>query len=1634
MYKRLPAGEKKKLIDRALKGGEQISSICEEVKISRTIFYRWLKIYSTFPSPSYLEMSLRGGMTRQSQSKNKRSPRPDLIRTRDDKRTNNSFSFKSRHPKAFSLSIINKIVKTAVENPHISVHEIAKLSGVSSHGAWKVLKNKNLNTVKSREEYLNKNGASLVKEVDTEVKLKIIKRYETGESVASLCNSFGVSRTIFYRWLKRYREQGRARWALESQRPKKDKHWRNKPEAKELILQIIIDNPELSVHKLAKVLYERTGKKILGVHGIHNLLVKLDLNYMEKRIAYANSHTPSVFIPPVAMASSIPQAPRFTFISYLPPPVRYLISSYGPLFAASFLISLIGIIYISTIVSSGSISGAIGVTFAWLALILGSFFFIYSIKYYITIAVVLSFSRRQLDASMGESPHSFKSFWGRLFGVEITIEDPSRLGKQIEKPRLGLQHDLSGIRLERQPFVSIQLSTYNEKRVINRLLTAATSMDYPNFEVIIADDSNDETVTLIEEFVNEWNSKHTSVDKNNHSLNTHHPVVKISRRESRDGYKGGALREALKITDPKAEYILIFDADFIPYPDTITSFLKYFQYTAGSLNFTGTKMQSYKDAKLRNNSETMKLSNSASSNIAAVQGYQWHVLNKSENWITRGVRSEYAGSYVIERSGAEVYGGLKQISGSVYMIRRDALESIGWGTSITEDFELTLRLYEKGWKVVYTPYIQSPAEAVGTLKRLIRQRMRWAEGHSFNIKRMFWRLMRGHWEPVSDLVHKESIRIQDSGSSKQEAGIKHSANILASLFMNHDSSDKEKVFIRSPLTLTEKLELLYLTPYYLQAAFFILGTISWLISETVFRVRLPFWTEIWGWSLVLTNLFALPLMNMVGLFMEESDEKDYVGLFSFIALSYIVAPFQAYAAIKGFMEDKEGPWFRTPKTGRITDIFVPGRFVRIFSGIFGRPAGAMVNTDSKNRFAQISGNHFLALLSLPSIHNITPFNLSRARKQRKRIGNIFLILLISLSLIVSSLTPYVAVREKAYASSFLAAKSKANLKSQKAKDKDKSGEKPKSMSQPILKRIKTEQGTADYVFYTEPRIKAKIDNKYELDFELTDINGNMLSRDAKAYKEGDLFIYEDIKKGIDARTQFTGSGFASELKLKKFISIKSIEYSIRTSLEAKLIDNEVIFYDSKHKEKEIFVIGKPYMYEKNNPKKANGDISYSLTKTYDGWVLTKALPAKALMWLNDPGRSYPVILDPTVNSVIQTGIDNTIESRWESPARKVAYMPNATGGAAWYSTHTDGGSVVLEKCKVSTNCDATADWTVVSSQLDTADSDTDNRNTTVWKHGDVLYVAWFDNNRDSYQFTTIDTASSDSQGTICAGSDKGSAIDVYISIAVAADGDVYISLAEHGTGDGTADLEGQSRVASGGCTETDIQTGSGIDQNDSVEVLTIGNNAFFVHNDNTGLRLSVYVDDGSPGWDTSSMDLNGGTADNDNSDLSAVTDGTDIWVFQRNGTTGNSDLYKCSSCPTTSQTFNALTDPWSAGDFSSSGHVGLSYLSSANEIMAVMVDDQAGTGNYHIRSKKTNADSISWQSEFEFDIGSQNIAIEYFTMTAVVPTSDQAAVVYLDNTNSEFEFSTVPESFYLLLVFLPIFIYGKRFIYKKSVP
>ena len=61
-------------------------------------------------------------------------------------------------------------------------------------------------------------------------------------------------------------------------------------------------------------------------------------------------------------------------------------------------------------------------------------------------------------------------------------------------------------------------------------------------------------------------------------------------------------------------------------------------------------------------------------------------------------------------------------------------------------------------------------------------------------------------------------------------------------------------------------------------------------------------------------------MNTAGLFLERGIRRNIGGLLSFVLLTFLLVPYQAYAAVKGLLEPHEGGWHRTDKTGVITDV------------------------------------------------------------------------------------------------------------------------------------------------------------------------------------------------------------------------------------------------------------------------------------------------------------------------------------------------------------------------------------------------------------------------------------------------------------------------------------------------------------------------------------------------------------------------------------------------------------------------------------------------------------------------------------------------------------------------------------------
>jgi len=244
--------------------------------------------------------------------------------------------------------------------------------------------------------------------------------------------------------------------------------------------------------------------------------------------------------------------------------------------------------------------------------------------------------------------------------------------------------------LSRRPFVSIMIPTYNERNVVDRILEACINIDYDNFEVVVVDDSTDDTVRILRRWAK-------------------HPKVKVIHREHRTGWKGGALDEGLKHLDPRSEFVLIFDADFIPPKDIIKRMLSRF----------------------------------ARDEIAAVQGYHLAILNADENWVTRAGRMVLTYAYAIDYPARFAFGGAPQLGGSVMMIKRKVLEEVGgFGTSITEDYDLALRLYIRGYRIFYDESIKVPCECPSTLRRFIKQQCRWVEGRARDFRRRLKDILR----------------------------------------------------------------------------------------------------------------------------------------------------------------------------------------------------------------------------------------------------------------------------------------------------------------------------------------------------------------------------------------------------------------------------------------------------------------------------------------------------------------------------------------------------------------------------------------------------------------------------------------------------------------------------------------------------------------------------------------------------------------------------------------------------------------------------------------------------------------------------------------------------------------------------
>jgi len=196
------------------------------------------------------------------------------------------------------------------------------------------------------------------------------------------------------------------------------------------------------------------------------------------------------------------------------------------------------------------------------------------------------------------------------------------------------------------PKVVTQLPMYNEKSVASRVIEAVAAMDYPRsrHEIQVLDDSNDETINYVNETVARLRASGININ--------------VIRRSDRTGFKAGALQNGLNYTD--AEFVAIFDADFVPNPDFLKKGMAFFV-------------------------DRPKL--------GLVQG-RWTHLNRKSSLITRGQAMGIDGHFMIEQAARSWNGLFMNFNGTAGIFRRKAIEtSGGWQhDTLTEDMDLSYRM------------------------------------------------------------------------------------------------------------------------------------------------------------------------------------------------------------------------------------------------------------------------------------------------------------------------------------------------------------------------------------------------------------------------------------------------------------------------------------------------------------------------------------------------------------------------------------------------------------------------------------------------------------------------------------------------------------------------------------------------------------------------------------------------------------------------------------------------------------------------------------------------------------------------------------------------------------------------------
>jgi cellulose synthase/poly-beta-1,6-N-acetylglucosamine synthase-like glycosyltransferase len=235
-----------------------------------------------------------------------------------------------------------------------------------------------------------------------------------------------------------------------------------------------------------------------------------------------------------------------------------------------------------------------------------------------------------------------------------------------------------------RPTVCVQLPIYDERDVVRQLTAACARMAQTygtdRARILLLDDSNDETAAEVDAAIRDFRAQGVRID--------------LLRRNNRSGYKAGALQAALEATDE--EFIVVFDADFLPPPDFLLRTIPFFR----------------RDERL------------------GIIQTRWTHRNMDASLITRAISHAIDVHFLVEQPGRFASGVFLNFNGSGGVLRRQAVIAAGgWQSdTLAEDLDLSYRMQAIGYRILFLRDVPAPGEIPPTIPNFKQQQGRWALG------------------------------------------------------------------------------------------------------------------------------------------------------------------------------------------------------------------------------------------------------------------------------------------------------------------------------------------------------------------------------------------------------------------------------------------------------------------------------------------------------------------------------------------------------------------------------------------------------------------------------------------------------------------------------------------------------------------------------------------------------------------------------------------------------------------------------------------------------------------------------------------------------------------------------------------